>query len=569
MRDPSELRSLLLRIDGESYKRYKEIKGAYGAGDGYALRIDYVQGDPYAQPSRVRVHLDAAWTALPDWSFASADRRRATADHLNRGFSHAVRAASTRHGSGRGGELRVLQPGQEVLERTSVRVDEGGGVEARFRVGLPARGRRILGRAAALVLLDAVPGAVGSSLRMEALDAAALEEHVECVEDAVALRSQLAARGLVAFVADGALLPRRSGVDDRPLARERARAFESPPSLRTTLTAPNAGAVTGLGVPLGVTLIVGGGYHGKSTLLNAIERGVYDHVPGDGRERVVTRPLAMKVRAEDGRRVAGTDISNFVRGLPGGEDTVAFRSEDASGSTSQAAAIVEALEVGAEALLLDEDTSATNFMIRDARMQALVPREAEPITPFIDRARQLAAEQGVSTVLVVGGAGDYFDVADTVVAMREYRPYDYTSAARDIARRLPTRRTPESGAWRPIRRRRPRPDGLTARGRAGRERIRVHAADRLEFGEERVDLSALEQIVEAAQVAAMARALQGAAGAEIDGEREIDEALRRVMDRIAAEGPGAFDAEPKGEYAGFRILELAGLLNRLRQSRID
>src|SRR5690606_32451057 len=349
---------------------------------------------------------------LPPELLRTDAQRTAVADFLNRAFADALRDhRGGGEGSGSSGELRILEPGQPVLRRTSLLVREDGVVEARFRVGLPGRGRTILGLQAARLVCDALPGAVAGGLRARSLDMEALRLHVRVVEDARALRRELAARGLVAFVADGSILPRRSGVDDRPLPREEAVPFRAPESLRVTLPTPHAGPVSGMGVPHGVTLLVGGGYHGKSTLLRAIEHGVYDHPPGDGRERVVTLPGAVKVRAEDGRRVAGTDISNFIGALPGGGDTRHFHSDHASGSTSQAAAIAEALEVGADCLLLDEDTSATNFLIRDARVQALVAKEDEPITPFIDRARELSSGHGISVVLVVGGSGDYFDVA--------------------------------------------------------------------------------------------------------------------------------------------------------------
>ncbi len=167
--------------------------------------------------------------------------------------------------------------------------------------------------------------------------------------------------------------------------------------------------------------------------------------PGDGREYVVSDPAAVKIRAEDGRRVEAVDISPFITGIPGGKDTRSFSSEDASGSTSQAATIMEALEAGARLFCIDEDTSATNFMIRDRRMQALVAKEHEPITPYIDRVRELFTEFGVSSVIVIGGSGDYLDVADTVICMDAYRPDLITDAARKIAVEYPTGRIPETG----------------------------------------------------------------------------------------------------------------------------
>jgi predicted ABC-class ATPase len=384
------------------------------------------------------------------------------------------------------------------------------------------------------------------------------------VEDARALREQLAGRGLVAFVGDGARLPRHSGIDDRPLRDDGVIPFRSPPELRVALSAPNSGEVTGMGIPAGVTLIVGGGFHGKSTLLRALERGVYDHVPGDGRERVVTAASAVKVRAEDGRSVAGTDIRNFIGRIPGGGDTRFFVTSNASGSTSQAAAIVEALEVGARVLLLDEDTSATNFMIRDARMQSLIADEHEPITPFIDRARQLADEHGVSSILVVGGSGDYFDVADRVIAMRDFSPHEVSAAARQVAREHPTRRHHEGGGWAPLRSRVPLRDSIDpSRGRRDVD-IKARTEQRVMFGAAEVELSAVEQLVEPAQARAIASAIATARRDIIDDARTMQAVVAAIMAVLEGEGLDAFQPHRTGELAAFRAFELAAFLNRIR-----
>ena len=566
MKTIQDLQSDLRALDGKGYKAYKSIKGAYAAAR-LTLHVDHVQGDPFADPSRLRAVVRPADAALPSWAFEGEPARRATADFVNRALYGTLEGESRSLGSGKSGELKVLRPGQEVLPRTSVEVDPDGTVVARFRAGLPARGRRIRGAAAAEMVAGALR-ALEKALFFESLDERALQQQVEMVEDAVHLRGRLRDRGLVAFVADDARLPRRSGIDDRPLEGQRVVPFRSPASLRVRLKAPHAGEVTGMGIPRGVTLIVGGGYHGKSTLLRAVERGVYDHVPGDGRERVVTVEEAVKIRAEDGRRVAGTDISNFIGRLPGGEDTTRFQTENASGSTSQAAAIAEALEVGAEVLLLDEDTSATNFMIRDARMQRLIAAEHEPITPFIDRARQLSDDPGISTVLVVGGSGDYFDVADTVIAMREYAPEDVTEEARAVASKLPTRRNPEGGDWSPLRERIPDPGSIDPRRGKREVSIAVRSRDRVAFGTSTVDVSAVEQIVEAAQTRAIAHALVWAREeAVIDGERTLGEAMRRAMALLEEAGPGRVHPHGIGELAAFRPFELAAFLNRLRTLR--
>ncbi|MEJ2678715.1 MAG: ABC-ATPase domain-containing protein [Gemmatimonadota bacterium] len=506
MRSIEQLRVHLHRLDNRGYKAYREIQGPYDAGD-FTLHVDHVQGDPYAAPSRVRAVLPASTVGLPPWLTASPIRRTAAADYLNRALHDRLADEQGGTGSGRSAELWILRPGQQVLERASVGIGPDGAVVARLRAGLPARGRRI------------------------------------------------------------PLLPRRSGVDDRPLAAG-AVPFQAPESLRVTLQAPHAGSVRGLGVPEGVTVIAGGGYHGKSTLLRAIQAGVYDHIPGDGRERVVAVETAVKVRAEDGRRVEGVDIGNFIGPLPGGQDTRCFRTDNASGSTSQAAAIVEALEVGATALLLDEDTSATNFMIRDARVQRLTPRNEEPITPYIDRARQLADEHGVSTVLVVGGSGDYFDVTDTVIAMRAYVPRDATADARHIVAELPAARQAEGGPWAPQRKRIPLPASIDpSRGRRS-VKITTRSEDRVSFGTQDVELGAVEQIVELAQTRAMAEALVWARKNAIDGRRDMADALARVVAAVRADGLGVLHPDEVGEMAAFRVFELAAFLNRLRSLEV-
>ncbi len=552
----------LRALDGKGYGAYKSVKGGYQA-PRFALHIDYVQGDPYASPSRFRAVASPEEAALPGWALRTPDRRRAAADYINRALDRAFRAATGTSGSGKSGQLRILRPGQQVLERTSVTVAGDGQVAVRFRVGLPAKGRRTLGRSAADLVGGTVIEALAAGLLFESLDADALRTHVETVEDAGALRAQLRDHRLVAFVADGARLPRRSGVDDRPLEDDVV-PFRAPDALRLALEAPNAGPVEGMGVPDGMTLIVGGGYHGKSTLLRALERGVYDHIPGDGRERVVTVPEAVKIRAEDGRSVAGTDISNFIGRLPGGETTDRFRTENASGSTSQAAAIMEALEVGARVLLLDEDTSATNFMIRDGRMQRLIARDHEPITPFIDRVRQLSEERKVSTMAVIGGSGDYFDVADTVIAMKEYVPAEVTAEAREVAGALPTERESEAGPWAEVAERRPVPRSIDARRGRRSVSIKVRGRDRVSFGTHTVELGAVEQIVETAQTRAIAHALVWARDQAIDGERGMADALERVMEDIASRGLASVHPHGIGELAAFRRFELAAFLNRLR-----
>lgn len=557
-----DLKKRLIGLDGRGYKAYKEIKGSYRFPD-FSLLIDHVQGDPFAEPSRLRVQIPQAVAGFPNDLYRNRIRRVALCDYLTRQFDLQARKLSKRRGTGNSGIISIDRPGQEVLERTSAFVDENR-LELRFGVGLPADGRKILGKQAVQILCDDIPKIVDRSLKRVNLKRAELEHHVETIEDAEWLRSQLNERGLVAFVAEGAILPRSSGVDPRPLESGTV-PFLSPASLRMEFDRPNLGRISGMGIPRGVTLIVGGGYHGKSTLLNAMEYGVYNHIPGDGREFVLTDPAAVKIRAEDGRRVAGVDISPFINDLPQNRSTLSFWTENASGSTSQAANILEAMEAGARMLLIDEDTAATNFMIRDHRMQKLIAKKNEPITPFIDKVRQLFTDHGISTLLVIGGSGDYFDTADRVIAMENFIPKDVTEEARSIARKYTAERKPEGGAhFGRLRHRTPLPESLDPS--RGRQAVRLKTPDRktIVFGTQEIDLSAVEQIVDSSQVRAMAHALVFSKRHSMDGHRTLSEILDHMMKTIEEKGLDALTEMPLGNLARFRRFELAAALNRLR-----
>ena len=561
-----ELEAALKRIDGKGYKAYKDIVGRYGF-DSFTLSIDHVQGDPFGSPSRLRVFVPAATAGFPEDCFESESRTTALTDYLARAFAARAKQLAKPRGSGASGLLAMDQPGQEMLRRTAVLASRDGGIEARFVAGLPARGRNVLGREAQQMLLHDVPALVKDALLAEAHDEAKLLDHVTAAEDADALRGQLRARGLVAFVADGSVLPRRSGVDDRPMPSG-AVAFEAPDSLAVTLDRPNRGPIRGLGVPRGITLIVGGGYHGKSTLLQAIERGVYNHLPGDGREWVVADPAAVKVRAEDGRAVTGVDISPFIQGLPGGSDTRIFATPNASGSTSQAANIVEALEAGAQVLMMDEDTSATNFMIRDRRMQALIAKDREPITPYIDKVRQLYDDLGVSTTLVIGGSGDYLDKADTVIAMQDFRAHDVTARAREVVDAHRTERAEEGGETfgRPGAR---NLEGTVIAGKGDKPpKVKVPHRKAIGIGQDDLDLGAVEQLVDESQTRAVAEALLRLTDDRQLHGRTVPEVLDALEAEIARHGLDALTRTPRGDLARFRRFELAAALNRLRALKI-
>jgi predicted ABC-class ATPase len=565
----SALVDFLRGIDGRGYKAYKGLRGLWTFPD-YEFHVGHVQGDPFAAPTRVRVVLPPETAALDDEVLSSRSRRLGVAWLLARRFHESAGRIMVRRGSGKSGVIEIESPGQEVLAQTAVIIQQEGTVETRFRVGLPARGRRASGHEAIALLTEDIPAIVDQSLRAGSVGREDILRCARTNEDADALRVALNTRGWVSFVCDGARLARRSGVDDRPLLGAAAVPFAAPKELKAEVQLPNAGLIAGMAIPRGVTLIVGGGYHGKSTLLRAIERGVYNHAFGDGRESVVTDPLAVKIRAEDGRSVAGVDISTFIGELPGGQGTRAFSTPNASGSTSQAAALVEALEAGATTLLIDEDTAATNFMIRDRRMQALVPKEAEPITPLVDRVRSLWETRGISSVIVLGGSGDYLDVADTVVSMKEFCPFDVTAAARLVASEFPTGRQVEvSGPIAAFRQRLPNPtsvDPSTARREA---EVKAFKGASIVFGKETIQLSGVTQIVSRAQTLALGRGLLVARTRFMDGRRSVSEILTLVMRMIEENGLDELDDRKVGDLAQFRRTELAAALNRLRTLEVS
>ena len=551
------LRSTLINLDGRGYRAYKDLQGQSIAYERFELRVDHVQGDPFAAPSRLRAVIPLTETGLPDSALASSARRRACRDFLARMFRAAAADES---------DLSIDAGGQTVLDRTACLLGANS-LELRFRAELPGRGRRILGRRAAELLCATLVQIIDHTVGRHHLDLDHLEQHCATVEDQVALRSQLADNGLVAFVADGSVLPRVSGIDDRP-ARD-AVAISAPDSLRVTLQAPNHGPITGLGIRRGITLIVGGGFHGKSTLLKAIEAGIDDHRSGDGRHLVVSDPTAVKIRAEDGRSVAGVDISSFIGELPGGRRTESFTTDLASGSTSQAAALVEALESGAQALLLDEDTSATNFMIRDERMQALVNREEEPITPFIDRVRELRDTLGVSTVLVMGGSGDYLDHADTVIQMQAYRPLDVTLRAHEVATTHTTgRREENTVALVAASPRRLDTGSIRPERKPGRVKVQARGRDTLVLGRSEIDLRAVEQLVHASQLRCIGWLLARLA---LRDDSTIDPlaTLSLELERLRSGDWDSLTGHPDGDLSLPRLAEVMAALSRLRGVRME
>lgn len=596
MKSSEDLKQLLRKIDRKSYPAYKETRGVYQFSS-YVLSIDHVQGDPYASPSKVSIHVPARTAGFPAILYDTRKKRIALQDFLLRQFGRQIEAVSVRGhqgGSGKSGLLGVSRCGQEILERSACAFDkENGSLVIRMEVGFPANGRTICSQVLEKIFFEQLPDCVRETLCCRAYKKEDLEQVANLAEDQQYIREQLAKRGLVAFIANGAVLPRETGVSKRPM--KGAVPFMSPASMEVEMDLPHYGALKGMGIPKGVTVIVGGGYHGKSTLLKAIESGVYDHIGGDGREYVITDETAMKIRAEDGRSIRKVDISMFINHLPNGKDTTRFYTEDASGSTSQAAGMVEAMEAGTKVFLIDEDTSATNFMIRDELMQLVVSPSSEPITPFVDRVRELYEEFGISTILVAGSSGSYFYKADHVVQMDGYRPADITVFARETAEKYAAQSVKQDASDRtqtflsPFKdecaekKRLPDlnrcPFGTDAygqkRGREEEERRRVKiktiGRDSIFLDKELIDMRCVEQVADNEQMITLGHMLRYGEEHIFDGKKNIRQVVEALYEFLEKEGIGAVceGSTVPGNLAMPRKQELYACLNRYRKLQFE
>ena len=544
-----QLTAKLKKLEKQNFRAYQQIKGQYDFAD-FELHIDHVQGDPYASSSRFRATRAWSLTGL-DWlKEKSYEYQVAARDFIARSFSEFAKQETT---------VSIALTGQTVLDNTSVVFTEHG-IEIRFRINLPADGRSILAKKAINIITFYLPKFIRRATLERELNIEAMIKHCEAVEDQDALRAQLEENNLAAFVANGSVLPRIAGNCDLPM--KGAVPFSAPESLSVTLNTPNQGDVTGLGIPKGITLIVGGGFHGKSTLLNAVERSIYNHIPGDGREGIVTATDTMKIRAEDGRCVHNLNLSNYINHLPMQKDTSDFSTQDASGSTSQAAWLQESIEAGVQTLLIDEDTSATNFMIRDERMQALVSKGAEPITPLVDRIGQLREEMDISTIVVMGGSGDYLDVADTVIQMHDYQAVDVTAKAQEVIAQHPTQRTNEcETALETFVPRSLNRAALMNILTDGKFRVNAKGKESLRFGKEFADLSALEQLESTSEVNAIGWAWFQFAQTPGWSNNPAKEFSAILSDEWHVNMPNY------GDLAKPRVLDVMAALNRMRKSQ--
>ncbi|MBQ6820179.1 MAG: ABC-ATPase domain-containing protein [Clostridium sp.] len=566
MKDFKILKNELQRLDGRGYKSYKDLQGQYDFRD-YILSIDHVQGDPFASPSRIRIIINRNKARFPEELLNEDYKRVAVSDFLTRLFYFNINKFSEKiFGSGKSGLITISKCPQEILDRTSIIINKDN-IEARFYVGFPAKGRTVLAKELEKILYNIIPNIVENTLVYNNINKVKISERVKLVEDQEFIRSELKKKNLIAFVANDSILPRESGISQKPL--KNSILFKSPKSLEIELNLPNKGLIKGMGIRQGITVIVGGGYHGKSTLLNALELGVYNHIEGDGREFVITDNSAVKVRAEDGRSIKNTDISLFIDNLPNGKDTIKFTTENASGSTSQAANIVEAIEARSKVLLIDEDTSATNFMLRDDLMQRLVSKEKEPITPFIEIVKPLYNQKHISTILVIGSSGDYFDVADTVIQMDNYEAKDVTKEAKALMRGEINKRIKEKNLSINIKFDRKIQKGTIETTYKG-VKIKTMGLNNISINNENIDLKSVEQIVDNEQLNAIGAIMKWIEENMMNKNLSLEEVVNEAYSEIKRNGLITIDKIKggSGSLALPRKQEIMASYNRFRKLRI-
>ena len=548
MKMAEELQRELRSINRKSYPAYKGLKGAYQFPD-YQLFIEHVQGDPFAAPSALRIFVPHSKAKFPERYYWDKCSKVALQDALLRRFAEiSAKFCYQEIGSGKSGVIQVSHCGQEVLERTACEITKEG-IHIRFFVGFPANGRTINSGELEKILFVYLPKCVEMSLYHRKVPERETEQVICLKEDQRVIREELKKRGLIAFVANGSILPRQSGNSDLPM--KDAVPFQSPKSMEITIQLRHRGSITGMGIRKGITLIAGGGYHGKSTLLEALEKGVYDHIAGDGREFVITDDTAWKLRAEDGRKIKDVDISLFINHLPNGRNTRRFSTLDASGSTSQAANIIEAIEAKSQVLLIDEDTSATNFMVRDELMQRVIQKDKEPITPFLERARDLYEKAGISTILVVGSCGSYFYIADQIIQMDNYCPVDITEKTRKLLKEykkpdceaegfaLPSEKRSISFGSSVVRRKNYRGTGMVEE----HEKLKVMGRESLMLGKEQLDLRYLEQLADREQTQTLGYLLKYAKEQYSGKTTDLTALMESLIRKLEKEGIGSVSGQ--------------------------
>lgn len=578
----NKLHNLLASIADKPFHHIQKLRGCYSF-PVFQLRFIKMQGSPGANPASIAsVTISLADSQIPELFLRSAECKLAVADFLIRRFRDGIgRFARQNRGKDGSGSFNTIVLSQKMLHRDSVLFADDA-VYLRFMISLPAKGQGggVFDAEQAWIMLNeeltAIVDATFFYRHYDEQTRTLLQQFVDVQKTRGEIVRFMHQHNLVAFIANAARLPRQSGVDDRPSMSESVKTFQSPPSLQITIPLTNGLNISGMGIKEGITCITGGGYHGKSTLMQAILAGVYAHIPGDGREYAVTRDDAVFIRAEEGRSIRDVDISPFIGDLPNGLKTGSFSSDNASGSTSQAANIVEAIESGSRLLLFDEDSCATNFLVRDELIEKILDAEQEPIKPLYSTVRSLWTKHRISMIFVVSGLGYFLQKADTCLLMDNYRCNDITAKVRDRLGPIATENQPISdfSVSRRLAADNFNPAYINRRlNKTIPKRIKDlrNAPRQLEYGMDLINLDAVVQIAEAPQILAIGYCLLVLRNQLTQSEHK-PETIRFwidwLEDEIKSHGLDCLQPDYPGTLSMPRKYEIAAAINRIRSLRI-
>ncbi len=576
------LDKLVASIADQPFRAIHKLYGSYHF-PCFELSFIKMQGSPGANPASIaEIKITLRDSEIPEDFLQSAECKLAVADFLIRRFRQGIGAfALQNRGKEGSGSFNTIALSQKMLNRDSVLFGDEA-IYLRFSISLPAKGTGggvFDAEQAWIMLSQELVTIVGSTFFYQQYDDSTrmlLQQFVDVQKIRTEIIQFMEQHDLVAFIANDALLPRISGVDDRPATCANVTTFQSPASLQINIPLQNSNSISGMGIKEGITCITGGGYHGKSTLMQAILAGVYAHIPGDGREYVVTREDAFFIRAEEGRSIRDVDISPFISDLPNGLKTDHFSTDNASGSTSQAANIVEAVESGSRLLLFDEDTCATNFLVRDELIKKILDAAQEPIKPLYSMVRSLWKKHHVSMIFVVGGLGYFLQKADTCLLMENYRCHDITAKVRDRLGSIPeedvaiadfaiSRRLTADNfdpAYKNQRLNKTMPKRIKDLRNAPRQ---------LEYGMDLINLEAVAQLVEAPQILTIGYCLLMLRNKMnlSDGRPETIRCwINWLYDEIAKHGLSVLKPDYPGTLSMSRKYELAAAINRIRSLNI-
>lgn len=577
-----KLQPLLASIADQPFQNIQKLHGSYNF-PLFELSFIKMQGSPGANPASIAtVKIALSDSKIPENFLQTTECQLAVADFLIRRFRHGIdRFALQNRGKDGSGSFNTIVLSQKMLHRDSVLFGDDA-VYLRFIISLPAKGPGggvFDAEQAQIMLSQELTAIVDATFFYHHYDEQTrtlFEQFVDVQKTRAEIIQFMRQHDLIAFIANDAKLPRHSGVDDRPSLSESVKTFQSPASLQIKIPLSDGRSITGMGIKEGITCITGGGYHGKSTLIQAILAGVYAHVPGDGREYVVTREDAFFIRAEEGRSIRDVDISPFISDLPNGLKTDCFSSDNASGSTSQAANIVEAIESGSRLLLFDEDTCATNFLVRDELIKKILDAAQEPIKPLYSTVRSLWKKHHVSMIFVVGGLGYFLQKADTCLLMDNYRCDDITGKVRDRLGAIAEEDAPIADFAASRRLAVDNFDPVYTNPRLDKtlpKRIKDlrNAPRQLEYGMDLINLDAVLQIAEAPQILTIGYCLL-ALRTKLKQSHDKPETIRFWIDWLESEisqhGLAVLAPDYPGMLSMPRKYELAAAINRIRSLKI-